>query len=108
MRTGKYHYVVSDKQKVALLLGYAITDLPIRTLASRAGVSMAFALSFLYTRMRCKDRRKRVWTAEDDAKIKQRMKKGRCKQEAELAEELGVSLSCLASRVKTLKRIGKI
>lgn len=106
MKQGHYNYKYSKKQKVALLMGYAMTDLPVMTLASRVGVPRCYAEQFFF-KMRCRDKRRKRWTFNDDQIIRKRYE-GRCVDEKDLADEIGVTRAALACRVMRNKKNGKL
>ena len=99
---------ITEKQKVAALLGYAMTNYPLPLLAKKVGMKYSMLVKFLYVDIGVKDKQKHQWTADDDAKIKTRYEYGRCWDARELADEIGVSYTALISRVRTLRKIGKL
>lgn len=99
---------ITEKQKVAALLGYAMTNYPLPLLAEKLGMRYGMLVKFLYVDMGVENKQKHRWTADDNRKIKAFYKEGEKRTLHELAEEIGVAYTCLQARIRNMRKVGLI
>ena len=99
---------ITEKQKVGALLGYAMTNYTLPVLAEKLGMKYGMLVKFLYVDMGVENKQRHNWTYEDNKKIKAFYKAGENRTLIELAEEIGVTYTCLQSRIRRMRKVGLI
>lgn len=99
---------ITEKQKVGALLGYAMTNYPLPLLAEKLGMKYGMLVKFLYVDMGVENKQKHRWTADDNKKIKAFYKEGEERKLIELAEDIGVTYTCLQARIRNMRKVGLI